>query len=605
MMFTLGAVGIARVAIERDRTYALGYAGVLGLATYVALLKFVDSPLFSLFIIAVIAYLADVIVRDCTLIDDEVDASDQGLIDSGRLLMRQTVETAAASKTLEDDANPDQGKRSSTSRRAKKAHQPGRTVMYLALAALPLFGLGQFWLRNQPDIWSRARWLLAFYLFASLSLLVTTSFLGLRRYLRQREVEMPGDVTVGWIGGGLAMIALVLTIAYLAPLPGRALATFEPPKWLDSPGDTVASRFGWGNEGAEQSRPGDASTSSDSDRGDQQSQGIKPGQNAPAGDVGEGNRKQGPTGQQSGDSQTSSQSSQSQSSQSQSSQSQSPQSQSSQSQSSPSQSSASQSSPSQSSPQGSGSRDQQDASDSRARSESSQPSESQDATGNQTSGNQTSGESDSRSDSQQTASEANDSDGQPDDQGAPRASDSGPRDADPAASQSRSTSSPSNRSSSDIVGAISGWIKMLVFLVLTIIVAAFVWLHRDLIANWWRSLFGGTETTLPEQAAIETVVSAPPRPFASFRNPIGVESDQRKIVVVTFQAFEAWTREQGTPRNKDETPAEFLRRLAKVKPQLASSVTEIVDAYNRIVYGRGRATQQDLQAAKRVWQMMG
>ncbi len=31
MMFTLGVVGIARIAIERDRTYSLGYAGILGL----------------------------------------------------------------------------------------------------------------------------------------------------------------------------------------------------------------------------------------------------------------------------------------------------------------------------------------------------------------------------------------------------------------------------------------------------------------------------------------------------------------------------------------------------------------------------------------------
>ena len=50
-----------------------------------------------------------------------------------------------------------------------------------ALAALPLFGLGQFFLRGDPDTWARAQKLLAFYLFASLSLLVTTSFLGLAK----------------------------------------------------------------------------------------------------------------------------------------------------------------------------------------------------------------------------------------------------------------------------------------------------------------------------------------------------------------------------------------------------------------------------------------
>ncbi len=79
--------------------------------------------------------------------------------------------------------------------------------MYLALAALPLFGLGQFFLRNDADTWNHAQRLLAFYLFSSLSLLVTTSFLGLRRYLRQRRVDMPVDVSIAWLFGGLAMIA--------------------------------------------------------------------------------------------------------------------------------------------------------------------------------------------------------------------------------------------------------------------------------------------------------------------------------------------------------------------------------------------------------------
>ena len=71
--------------------------------------------------------------------------------------------------------------------------------MYLALAALPLFGIGQLFLRDDPATWQRAQRLLAFYLFSALSLLVTTSFLGLRRYLRQRKAEMPNEVSIGWI----------------------------------------------------------------------------------------------------------------------------------------------------------------------------------------------------------------------------------------------------------------------------------------------------------------------------------------------------------------------------------------------------------------------
>ncbi|MGB1707480.1 MAG: hypothetical protein ACPHF4_06630, partial [Rubripirellula sp.] len=172
MCFTMGIVAVARIAIERDRVYSYGYAAALGLATLLVMSRLVDSFLFCIFILVVVGYLADLIVRDCTLIDEDVDASGEGLIDSGHLFLKKQIRE---SSVRQDDLKTDQSRR--------KTSQPGRTVMYLALAALPLFGLGQFFLRNDPASWASAKYLLAFYLFASLSLLVTTSFVGLRRYL--------------------------------------------------------------------------------------------------------------------------------------------------------------------------------------------------------------------------------------------------------------------------------------------------------------------------------------------------------------------------------------------------------------------------------------
>ena len=141
---------------------------------------------------------------------------------------------------------------------------------------------------------------------------------------------------------------------------------------------------------------------------------------------------------------------------------------------------------------------------------------------------------------------------------------------------------------------------------LFVVVAAFVWMNREAIIQWWRSLF---DRELPETnaAVAESAVSEPelpPRPFSSFRNPIGNEKDPRRIVVITFQAFEAWTREQGWKRSKDETPSEFMRRVAASVPHAAVAATQIVEAYNRIVYGRGVATKGDLNAAQQVWQTM-
>ncbi|MDG2223288.1 MAG: DUF4129 domain-containing protein [Rubripirellula sp.] len=603
--FTLGMVGVARLSIERDRKYAFGYAAALGIATYLALLRFVDSPIFSLFILAIIAYLVDVIVRDCTLIDDDVDASGQGLIDSGHLFVRQKIKLPpqATSSDHQADAAPRRG--------GRKTHQPGRTVMYLALAALPLFGLGQFFLRNQADTWSRARWLLAFYLFSSLSLLVTTSFLGLRRYLRQRNVEMPRDVSIGWLTGGLGIIALIMALAYLAPIPGQAIAMFKPPQWLDSPGDTVASRFGWGEEGADESSEGDSTTSADTNEAEKEPQGMRTEANAPPGDTGDGNRKDGPAGSQSGGKKNASDSDSSQSEQSSSSKNQNKKNQ-------PSESNAKQENGK--SPESSG--DQPSPNQSSANNDPQDSNQSQNQSSDQSSRDTADQErSSSESDSSDSSSDAGESskpdsgeqdpnseqDSQSSDQS--KQGDSEQQSSKNPASSS-SSQSPSSRSSDDspgsnLVGTISSLFKILIFFILAGIIAVFLWLHRELIAAWWQSLFEGTERPQPVATETEEMSpSAPARPFASFRNPIGTESDLRQIIVITFQAFEAWTREQGTARERDETPAEFIRRVAKANPRMSSSAPQVVDAYNRIAYGRGRATRQDVQAAEKVWRLM-
>jgi len=51
-------------------------------------------------------------------------------------------------------------------------------------------------------------------------LLVTTSFLGLRRYLRQRYLTMPGNIAFGWVQFGVVGAAIVLCLSLLLPRPG-------------------------------------------------------------------------------------------------------------------------------------------------------------------------------------------------------------------------------------------------------------------------------------------------------------------------------------------------------------------------------------------------
>lgn len=668
LMYTMGAVSVARIAIERDRAYSLGYAGALGLATFVSMLRFLDSAIFSAFILVVIAYLADVIVRDCTLIEDDVDASGQGLIDSGRLFLKKQVQPESASSETETaisesvatDPRP-------TRRKRKKNHQPGRTVLYLALGALPLFGFGQFLIRNDRVTWGQAQRLLAFYLFAALSLMVTTSFLGLRRYLRQRNTEMPKDVSVAWLSGGLGLIAAVLFIAYIAPMPGRAIASFELPSF-GSPGTTTASRYGWGKEGADQSSP-DASKTMDDPYADQKEvDGFTSQQGAPPGDAGTGNRQDGPTGDQKGgkkksgggdDSSSKGQSSSKNSSQSKS-QSQAKQSNSGK------QSDSGKASPSQASKQQGGqSENQSKAKQSQGEQRQTPPSESARNPNNRSSdgqqpprqGNQDPGNQSQRNQGQENNRQENKR-RQQGDQSQPGRNDNSDRQqrADQSSSEQSNESSSENRNddtsessrpndassqnsnsdqrresresqaaqsndsggqnsgsesslSNSVAGAMSmvgSFIKLLVFLVLAGIVGTFLWTHRHLIKEWLTNLLGQNETEKSEsfEEFLEEVTQVPPRSFSSFRNPIGKEADLRRIVVITFQAFEAWTREHGTARERDETPAEFMRRVNKSLPQVSAPASQLIDAYNRIVYGRGTATDQDLAAVNQVWHAM-
>ncbi len=73
-------------------------------------------------------------------------------------------------------------------------------------------------------------------------------------------------------------------------------------------------------------------------------------------------------------------------------------------------------------------------------------------------------------------------------------------------------------------------------------------------------------------------------------------------MVETFQAAEAWYREQGQPRQLDETPREFVLRLRDLAAADRQALLQLTEAYNRIVYGGGGASQRDLQNVRSVWQ---
>ncbi|MDM4016747.1 DUF4129 domain-containing protein [Roseiconus lacunae] len=617
VMYTMGAVACARIVIEFDRSYAAAYTFGLGAAMFFVSWQFFGSPVFSLGFIVLIAFLADRITHDCTLIDEKTDASGEGLIDRGLdeiKMMREGVKH-----------QPDDRPQSEQQQRRKRSHQPGRTVFLLALAALPLFGIGQFVMRNHPAVWSSAKFYLGVYLFASLSLLVTTSFLNLRRYLRQREVDMPGDVTVAWLAGGIGLIAALLMLSYLAPLPGSAIASVSMPEFLKV-NEMTASRYGWGDDAAEKSDDeGDAQTGEKQD-GDKQSRGSGDNENDPkeSGGSRPADQLKPDRGDAQSGEQTSSQKSGSGPSDQQSSASQNQRSDSKQAQSmEQSQKAGQQSSGDQKSEQSKSRSQADDASESASNGQT--PQDKQASQGNQTTEKKEASGDRSADASQQSDQSKQQGNGNPDSESSDSSStdqqsQSGDRrDASSDRQAERSTASKPSSSMPSIGGlfsALGSLLKFVLILVLAGIVLIYLYQMRERIRQWLASLFGSDEEPVSkasgEKAAFQ--VDAPPRPFDSFQNPLVPGADPKRVVVITFQAFEAWARERGCARRHDETPSEFMARLRslskhnadaqRVFASVGPAADRLGNAYDRIVYGRGVASRRDVEATQTLWQQM-
>ena len=236
-LFTFASVLISRIAIEQSRAQSLVYLGLLGGATLFVAPRFfvVDGPMasFSLPILVtllcLIAYLADRITMDATSVDDASESNGEGLLQSLGLLKRANA-----------NANAKQGKRK---------HNPGVWILYFALLAIPVFGLGQLFIQAAPARKLAFVCMIA-YLFSALALLVVISLLSLRKYVRQRGVEMESSLSAKWLTAGISSTLGLIVLMAILPFPMLSSNMMELPFRITSRTDLSSSRWGWGNEGA-------------------------------------------------------------------------------------------------------------------------------------------------------------------------------------------------------------------------------------------------------------------------------------------------------------------------------------------------------------------
>ncbi|MGB7747328.1 MAG: DUF4129 domain-containing protein [Verrucomicrobiia bacterium] len=218
--FVMAVVLVSRIGIEQGTAQAAAYGLALAGATWIYLVQIHPAYLVGIILLSTVWWCAHKLTWDCTVIEDDEDASGSGLLQNateGRRSKPQAVSTEPAGKKTAAGSDFKNGRK----RRAAIPHPPGLWVVYFSLLALPLFGIGQMLLPGGDTASRRAGFAFLFVdMAAGVGLLLTTSFLGLRRYLRQRYLKMPGLIAFGWLKFGAGVAGLVLAVALLLPRPG-------------------------------------------------------------------------------------------------------------------------------------------------------------------------------------------------------------------------------------------------------------------------------------------------------------------------------------------------------------------------------------------------
>jgi len=415
----------------------------------------------------------------------------------------------------------------------KKPHNPGVWVIYFSLAALPLYGLGQSLIPAGDE--GRRRyvfWLMIVYLGSGLGLLLTTSFLGLRRYLRQRKVPMPKAITGAWLATGGVLIAALLVGGAFLPRPNAEYPLIDVGNLVGSK-ERQASRYA-----SKGDSPGKGQGKASTDRPPDNEKGESGSGNKP--DKEGGGQSQGKSGQQKGD----------------------------------------------------------------AKSDSKGSAKGKDKGKSSDSDKKPGGESKDKSEKDKQKKDKG---------GSGRSSEAENQD---------STTKPPPSFHANIGSWLSSALKWIVFAILAIVVLLYLcrhglrylanftaWARRLLAAldALWQRLFGWWKPAAEsaEPTGEPRITETPPLPFSSFANPFrdgtSAHRSKEELVRYSFEALEAWGRENELSRSLEETALEFARRIGEATPGLDMDVKRVAGLYVRAAYAQGKLPPDALTALHQFW----
>jgi hypothetical protein len=564
--FVFAAVLIGRISIEEGYEKAAIYGAALALAVGVASNRFMEyqgtwidtfSWPINFALIGVIWWCAHKLTWDCTVIDDSQDASGEGLLQIAGL------EKAPGARSDEADERRLEG---TTTRdvpasywqryvqNQHRPHAPGVWVVYFSLAALPLFGIGA-WFIPAGDVWGRRYvfWLLCVYVASGLALLVTTSFLGLRRYLRQRRIEMPTLMANLWLGTGAAIIVVLLALAALLPRPNAEYAVSELPLRLGSPDQDASKIAPLKRDGTKDEQPAPAAAEKPPD---------DPTDEQPP--KGEGNQ---PQGEAEGENASATESAESKATV------------------------EGDEGKAKSEKEQQGERSGQD--EAREKNEPSSQREGQSRLAEAIKKREE--EEAAKRDAQRKAADEQAADAEP----------------SPSTPSTQQIVEP-------LISPLMQLLKWAIYALFALAVLYSLWRYwpevvaairsflREL-GEWWQALWGGRRDyrLAPDEVPEITI---PPSPFASFADPFAggtaAQASPEELVRYSFEAFEAWSREHGCQREPDQTPHELARDVAKLHAFIAVDARRVAELYARAAYARGELPANAREHLRALWEKM-
>ncbi len=236
--FLLAIIGITRIRTKYGGAAVAGYysvllAGAVGMFIWVytgrtgALVgSFSEggrtlAVIFNWAVVAVIWWAANAVTREATL-EENVEVQLEGGIWSLLTEEWQSGEEAQPAEEV-DHAQV-------------RPRHPGRLVLWVSLAALVLFAIGQRTIGDEGAHARTAFWCMSLYVLFALALLALTNLSALRMSVRRRGISLSPAVTPTWIVASIIIVIAIVIFSAVMPrsrFPGEVgQRIVQLPAWL-------------------------------------------------------------------------------------------------------------------------------------------------------------------------------------------------------------------------------------------------------------------------------------------------------------------------------------------------------------------------------------